>query len=404
LYGLGRIAERQGAASEYYLGDALGSVRQLTNDGGTVTLARNYEPFGRTSQSIGTAQTDYGFTGEFTDASGLIHLRARYYQSLTGRFTTRDSFEGDVNTPASLNRFNYAHSNPVLYTDPTGHFAQIIAGAALGGFIGLIGGKVFAELTYGWAIQGECGCEMQMWALSVGHQWTDQAARQSAVIGAVAGAVASTGPVGVIVVGTFGVTTSAMDALRTGYQVVAQGGFDNCTLLRFVTDVVGYIGSAAAISAGANTLIDSTIPQLTRTAVINKLNQVAGTEIDKLVSISGRESAIGFKGSLARGTVGNPKKATFRHPVDLNDFDIDAFIISDDLANQFPGSGFRHGEAIPELNVIQNRIETKLRRLPEFSGLRSYESFEFRIWRWSEVSSPKFNLDGTEVFWYGGFR
>jgi hypothetical protein len=77
-YGLGCLAERQGAASEYYLGDALGSVRQLTNDGGTVTLARNYEPFGRTSQSIGTAQTDYGFTGEFTDASGLIYLRARY--------------------------------------------------------------------------------------------------------------------------------------------------------------------------------------------------------------------------------------------------------------------------------------------------------------------------------------
>ena len=137
LYGLGRIAERQGTASEYYLGDALGSVRQLTNNSGTVTLARSYDPFGKTAQTIGTAQTDYGFTGEFTDASGLIYLRARYYQSLTGRFTSRDSFEGNVNIPASLNRFNYAHSNPVMNTDPSGHciFAGVdtVLCAALGG-------------------------------------------------------------------------------------------------------------------------------------------------------------------------------------------------------------------------------------------------------------------------------
>lgn len=73
LYGLSRIAERQGTANEYYLGDALGSVRQLTNGSGNVTLARNYEPFGKTAQTIGTAQTDYGFTGEFTDSSGLIY-------------------------------------------------------------------------------------------------------------------------------------------------------------------------------------------------------------------------------------------------------------------------------------------------------------------------------------------
>jgi hypothetical protein len=43
VYGLGRVAERQGTANEYYLGDAL--------DSGTVRLARNYEPFGRTAQT-----------------------------------------------------------------------------------------------------------------------------------------------------------------------------------------------------------------------------------------------------------------------------------------------------------------------------------------------------------------
>lgn len=41
-----------------------------------------------------------------------------------GRFQSRDTFEGYINTPASLNRFNYAHSNPVMNTDPSGHSVQ----------------------------------------------------------------------------------------------------------------------------------------------------------------------------------------------------------------------------------------------------------------------------------------
>ena len=121
LYGLGRFAEKQGSTTEYYLGDALGSVRQLTNNYAEVTLTRSYDPYGKTVQSVGTAQTELGFTGEFTDISGLIYLRARYYESLTGRFMTRDTFEGNVNLPASLNRFAYAHNNPVMNTDPSGH-------------------------------------------------------------------------------------------------------------------------------------------------------------------------------------------------------------------------------------------------------------------------------------------
>ena len=37
-----------------------------------------------------------------------------------GRFITRDTFGGIPGGPASLNRYNYVHSNPVMYTDPSG--------------------------------------------------------------------------------------------------------------------------------------------------------------------------------------------------------------------------------------------------------------------------------------------
>jgi RHS repeat-associated protein len=79
LYGLGCLAERADGVNEFYLGDALGSVRQLTNPYGEVVLTKSYDPYGNNLQSLGTGQTVYGFTGETTDANGLIYLRARYY-------------------------------------------------------------------------------------------------------------------------------------------------------------------------------------------------------------------------------------------------------------------------------------------------------------------------------------
>lgn len=38
-----------------------------------------------------------------------------------GRFITRDAFHGLEDDPASLNQYNYAHSNPVMFVDPSGH-------------------------------------------------------------------------------------------------------------------------------------------------------------------------------------------------------------------------------------------------------------------------------------------
>jgi hypothetical protein len=46
LYGLGRIGEEGVAGCQYHHGDALGSVRQLTDPGGAISLAKSYEPYG----------------------------------------------------------------------------------------------------------------------------------------------------------------------------------------------------------------------------------------------------------------------------------------------------------------------------------------------------------------------
>jgi hypothetical protein len=51
----------------------------------------------------------------------LVFLRARYYNPANGRFQSRDTWEGDVKSPMSLNRWNYVDSNPINYIDPSGN-------------------------------------------------------------------------------------------------------------------------------------------------------------------------------------------------------------------------------------------------------------------------------------------
>ncbi|MFH2102925.1 MAG: hypothetical protein ABIJ39_06170, partial [Chloroflexota bacterium] len=66
LYGNGRIAQDGPAGTEYFLGDALGSVRQMTDVNGAVTYTAAYSPYGETLGSQGAAATPYGFTGEWS--------------------------------------------------------------------------------------------------------------------------------------------------------------------------------------------------------------------------------------------------------------------------------------------------------------------------------------------------
>jgi RHS repeat-associated protein len=106
--------------SEYFLGDALGSVRQLVNASGTITLGKSYTPYGEVRSTAGSGTSPFAYTGEQMDVSGLTYLRSRYYSGGTGRFISRDTWDGNANMPMSFNRWNYVDSNPINRVDPTG--------------------------------------------------------------------------------------------------------------------------------------------------------------------------------------------------------------------------------------------------------------------------------------------
>jgi len=121
LYGTGRVGQELPGGWQYHMPDALGSVRQLADTSGTVTLTRGYRPYGDPLSSAGSGASMYGFAAEQRDGTGLVYLRARYLAPSQGRFLSRDEWAGSPVAPLSLNHWIYAYANPTNRTDPSGN-------------------------------------------------------------------------------------------------------------------------------------------------------------------------------------------------------------------------------------------------------------------------------------------
>ncbi|WP_321166284.1 RHS repeat-associated core domain-containing protein, partial [Luteimonas huabeiensis] len=122
-----RYARGSGANRHYFLTDALGSTRALTDGTGSIVQSYDYDPYGGTHPANATVQNPYRYTGREQDASGLYYYRARYYHPGVGRFVSEDPIglaAGD------LNIYAYVFGDPVSLTDPTGGFAWGVAFAA----------------------------------------------------------------------------------------------------------------------------------------------------------------------------------------------------------------------------------------------------------------------------------
>ena len=127
-----RIAVRQGRALAYLHTDALGSTKLVTDqDGNVIQGATRYYAYGReqTPGHLAGLPTDYTFTGQRQDNTGLIYMNARYYDPEVGQFISPDTEISDPLNLFDYNRYMFVHGNPLKYTDPSGHRLYFAAGA-----------------------------------------------------------------------------------------------------------------------------------------------------------------------------------------------------------------------------------------------------------------------------------
>ena len=120
-HGWDLISQDNGNNRFYYQVDGLGSARQLTDINGAVVVEYDYDAYGNLTRKVGDADNNYLFAGEqFDEAVDGYYLRARYYDSLTGRFVSTDPFEGYKSKPVTLHDYLYTGNNPIIFTDPSG--------------------------------------------------------------------------------------------------------------------------------------------------------------------------------------------------------------------------------------------------------------------------------------------
>ncbi|WP_228745458.1 RHS repeat-associated core domain-containing protein, partial [Paenibacillus sp. S150] len=100
-------------------------VVQIVNTGGAVVNNYTYDEWGNITSQVEGISNSFKYTGEVYDAeTGLYYLRARYYDPGMGRFLNEDTYEGQIDNPLSLNLYTYVSNNPLIYSDPTGHYTE----------------------------------------------------------------------------------------------------------------------------------------------------------------------------------------------------------------------------------------------------------------------------------------
>ena len=106
----------------YYTYDPRGSVSGVTDADGGLWASYRYDATGKMTFGEPEYNQIYGYNGEsYNPMLELQYLRARYYDVERGNFLTEDTYLGDISDPLTLNRYNYVVSNPLNYTDPSGH-------------------------------------------------------------------------------------------------------------------------------------------------------------------------------------------------------------------------------------------------------------------------------------------
>ncbi len=208
----------------FYAKDHLGSVREVTDASGGLTVRYDYDPYGARSNISGILEFDIGFTGHFRHSTSNLWLTfSRSYDPSAGGWLSRDP----VGELGGANLYAYVNNMPTMASDPDGRFAWLISGA-----VGAIFGAV---VSGGISVVGD------LWnGRNVDWRRAGLEAGKGALAGAIAGA-------------TFGLVAPAAGAWAM--QVVNRGGSKLVPIL--VGAGVGAATGAYGDLAAQGTFIDN---------------------------------------------------------------------------------------------------------------------------------------------------
>lgn len=107
-----------------YNKDIHGSTSNIVTSTGTSAKGYTYDEFGKpTTYGSSAFYNEITYTGAIYDESiGLYYMSERYYDPVTGRFLSQDTYRGEAKDSGTWNLYVYCASEPINYVDPTGHF------------------------------------------------------------------------------------------------------------------------------------------------------------------------------------------------------------------------------------------------------------------------------------------
>jgi len=115
IRGLHLIARDINGSKEFYSFNIHNDTTKLVNQSGTILKDYSYDAFGNQKTENENDTNPFRYSGEYFDTeSGLIYLRARYYDPTIGRFISEDPIKD------GLNWYVYCSNNPVMFVDPLG--------------------------------------------------------------------------------------------------------------------------------------------------------------------------------------------------------------------------------------------------------------------------------------------
>ena len=113
----GLLNLRQGGADYSYLYDGKGNVSALIDITQAVVASYAYDPFGQLMKKSGTLDQPYSFsTKEAQSGTGQYYYGYRFYDSCSGKWTTRDP----LGEAGGMNLYGAVQNDPVNWVDPNG--------------------------------------------------------------------------------------------------------------------------------------------------------------------------------------------------------------------------------------------------------------------------------------------